>query len=120
MKRVKLPPKPSSLETAFRNAWLCFSPRPFGVTEHRFHPVRDWRFDVAWPEQKVAVELHGGTWSRGRHVRPTGIQGDCHKLNSAVIRGWRVLVYTSDDLSKRPADVVREVCELLGAKAAGN
>ena len=29
--------------------------------EHRFHPSRLWRLDLAWPEEKLAVEIDGIT-----------------------------------------------------------
>jgi len=28
--------------------------------EYRFHPRRKWRFDAAWPDAKLAVEVEGG------------------------------------------------------------
>ena len=59
--------------------------------EHRFHPVRRWRFDFAWPAAKVAVEIEGGTWNAGRHTRGSGFAQDCEKYNTAVVCGWRVL-----------------------------
>jgi hypothetical protein len=40
--------------------------------EHRFHPVRRWRFDAAFPARKVAVELDGGIFAAGRHTRGAG------------------------------------------------
>lgn len=30
------------------------------VAEHRFHPFREWRFDYAIPELKIALEVEGG------------------------------------------------------------
>mgnify|MGYP006149714629 CR=1 FL=1 len=30
------------------------------VKEHKFHPKRKWRLDLAWPEEKLAVEIEGG------------------------------------------------------------
>lgn len=68
---------------------------PAPVTEHRFHPSRKWRFDLAWPEQMVACEIDGGTYVKGRHVRPQGFRNDCEKLNEATILGWLVLRVTS-------------------------
>lgn len=62
--------------------------------EYRFHPVRKWRFDRAFPAAKVAVEVDGGVWTGGRHVRPVGYQRDLEKLNAAVSLGWRVLRVT--------------------------
>ena len=60
-------------------------------TEFRFHPVRRWRFDFAHPEKRVAVEIEGGVFIRGRHNRPSGFIADCEKYNEAVKLGWRVL-----------------------------
>lgn len=58
--------------------------------EHKFHPVRRWRFDFAWPEVGIAVEVEGGVWNRGRHVNPAGFTNDCTKYNTAASMGWYV------------------------------
>jgi len=72
--------------------------RAEGITgwerEMYFHPTRKWRFDFAWRKQMLAVEIDGGTWSGGRHVRGSGYQGDVDKFNQAVLLGWRVLHVT--------------------------
>lgn len=65
--------------------------------EYRFHPERKWRFDFAFPEHKVAVEIEGGVWSHGRHTRGSGFVKDCDKYNSAAILGWRVLRFTPSE-----------------------
>lgn len=63
---------------------------PAPVAEHRFHPTRGWRFDFAWPDARVALEVDGAIgW--GRHTRPDGWHKDTEKLNAAVAAGWRVL-----------------------------
>ena len=67
---------------------------PAPETEHRFHPERKWRFDLAWPELMLAVEIDGGLWIGGRHVQPIGYERDCEKLNEAIVMGWRVLRFT--------------------------
>ena len=69
---------------------------PGAVREHRFHPVRRWRFDYAWPERKIAFEVEGGTWFGGRHSRGKGYRSDCEKYSTAAIHGWMVLRATSD------------------------
>ena len=71
--------------------------------EYRFHPVRRWRFDFAWPEYKVAVECEGGTWSKGRHVRGLGFRQDCTKYNEAALMGWIVLRVTSHHIAQGKA-----------------
>lgn len=69
---------------------------PDPVSEYRFHPTRKWRFDFAWPDRWVAVEVEGGTWSGGRHTRGGGFQKDCEKYNNAALLGWIVLRFTKD------------------------
>jgi very-short-patch-repair endonuclease len=63
--------------------------------EYRFHPKRKWRFDFACVEKQVAIEVEGGTWNLGRHVRPLGFEADCEKYNAATTLGWKVLRVTS-------------------------
>ena len=64
--------------------------------EFRFHPVRRWRFDFAYPHLMLAIEVEGGSWINGRHSRGKGMSEDAVKYNTAVIMGWRVLRFTSD------------------------
>ncbi len=68
---------------------------PEPEAEFAFTTLRLWRFDFAWPERKIAVEIEGGTWSGGRHVRGKGFENDCTKYNSAAILGWTVLRVTT-------------------------
>lgn len=62
--------------------------------ELAFHPKRKWRFDLAWPDHKVAVEIDGGSWVGGRHTSGSGFEADCEKLSEAAALGWRVLRVT--------------------------
>ena len=59
----------------------------------------DWRFDFAWPGERVAAEVEGGIWARGRHVRGLGFRQDCTKYNAAALLGWRVLRFTASMLN---------------------
>lgn len=88
--------------------------------EWRFHPVRMWRFDFAWPDQKVALEIDGlgkqrlsnalkaGTFkpasraaaqaaALGGHRTVDGMRKDHEKQNEAAILGWRVMRVLSAD-----------------------
>jgi very-short-patch-repair endonuclease len=67
---------------------------PAPTTEHRFHPVRKWRFDVAFVEQRLAVEVEGGVFIQGRHSRGIGLEADAEKYAEAAILGWTVLRVT--------------------------
>jgi very-short-patch-repair endonuclease len=81
--------------------------------EYRFHPQRKWRFDVAWPEHKLAVELNGGVYTQGRHTRGKGYEGDLEKLNAAVLLGWRVLQYSTGMMRNDPAGMLEQIQEAL-------
>ena len=66
---------------------------PVPVAEFRFHPTRKWRFDWAFVDQKLAIEIDGGVFMEGggRHSRGAGYRADCEKLAEAAILGWRVI-----------------------------
>lgn len=68
------------------------------IQEHRFHPVRRWRLDFAWPDRKFAVECEGATWAGGRHTRGSGFAKDCEKYNTAAVDGWLILRFTKDQI----------------------
>lgn len=84
---------------------------PVPAREFKFHPTRRWRFDFAWPLWKVAVEVGGGVYNRGRHVRGSGFERDAEKRNAAVLAGWRVLHFTPRHIKSGIA--VREIENLL-------
>jgi very-short-patch-repair endonuclease len=77
----------------------------------RFHPTRLWRFDFAMPAHMVAVEVDGGTWNGGRHVRGSGYRKDTEKMNAAQALGWTVLRYTTDTV--RSGAAAREIAEIV-------
>lgn len=64
---------------------------PLGEGQYRFVPGRQYRFDRAFPNQLVAVEIQGGLWVNGAHSRGSGVERDCLKLSIAAALGWRVL-----------------------------
>jgi very-short-patch-repair endonuclease len=107
--------KASSLERAFAVTWQYAAPKsaPAPVTQHRFLTDRQFRFDFAWPQYKVAVEIEGGIYGKGGHNSINGFIKDCEKYNQAVLAGWRVLRYTERCLTKRPVQVVEEVIAAL-------
>jgi very-short-patch-repair endonuclease len=73
---------------------LEFHLKAFGikgwVREYRFLIERKWRFDFAFPEIKLAVEVDGGQWIKGGHNTGTGKQRDCDKDEAALLDGWIV------------------------------
>ena len=84
----------SPLEAKFIIAWRALaSGYPEPIREYEFHPEREWRFDFAFPDKMIAIELEGGVFSGGRHVRGQGYVNDLEKYNEAVMLGWRLLRY---------------------------
>lgn len=62
---------------------------------HVYSHERNWRWDLAWPAEMLAIEVDGATWAGGRHTRGAGYENDCEKSNEGVLRGWRVLRFTT-------------------------
>ena len=75
-----------------RQCVLMGLPRP--TPEYRFHPVRKWRFDLAFVPDRIAIEIDGGVFVQGRHSRGAGVESDCEKYAEAMLLGWRVLRVT--------------------------
>jgi very-short-patch-repair endonuclease len=97
---------------------------PDPVREYKFHPRRKWKADFAWPEARlfpsnelapIMLEVEGGTWGGGRHVRGDGYANDCEKYNAAVTLGWRVLRVTSEMVNDGRA--IRVLKAILDSKA---
>lgn len=67
---------------------------PMPVTEHWFAweaMRRRWPFDFAWPDEKLALEVDGGLFVEGAHVRGAYILKTHDKLNTAARLNWRML-----------------------------
>jgi len=132
-----------SFDTQFRRLGQDF---PLPVSDYQFAaPQRRWRFDRAWPEYKVAVELEG-TRPRGltchncgasvRAVKQDGTVGDIikvygwhqrfarfksdkEKYNEAVRRGWYVLRFIHDDVNADPFTMVEIIRDVLLSRKHG-
>jgi very-short-patch-repair endonuclease len=84
------------------------------VREHKFHPKRQFRFDFAFLEEKIAIECEGGSWVGGSHTRPERFERDCEKYNEAAILGWAVLRFTKSMIDSGMA--LRQIEQALAAK----
>jgi hypothetical protein len=80
-------------------AWCRQHGYPEPTPEHRFHPTRKWKFDLAWPSLMLALEIEGGVWVQGRHTRGKGYAADCEKYSEAAIAGWAVIRVTWGQIS---------------------
>ena len=103
----------SRLEQQFLDLWNLETTWASPEREYKFHPTRRWRFDFAWPGLWVAVEVHGGTFTGGRHSRGIGQASDFEKFNEASRMGWTVLHFVGRHLSEEPEWVIGLVQEVL-------
>lgn len=102
---------------------------PNAAKQWRFaQPVgRQWRFDWALVDVKLAIEIEGLVMRRlagqlvvmGRHATPAGIYEDMAKYNTAILLGWRVLRFGQNDIAPRRAiDMTLRVLAALAAASA--
>lgn len=83
-------------------------------SEYRFHDKRKWRFDYAFPQLQIAIEIDGGVWTNGRHTRGSGFVKDMIKFNTATELGWSILRYTPDQTKKK--DTFEQINRLIELK----
>jgi hypothetical protein len=76
---------------------------PIPHFEYRFHDTRKWRFDLAFPDQRLAVEIEGGIWQYGRHNRASTFIKDMEKYNNACMLGWHLLRFSTEMVKKGEA-----------------
>lgn len=135
----------SELERAFDTQVRSLAPDlPRGLANHRFAEDRNWQFDRAWPDYKVAVELEGGSYgqrivchncgavvrattktgSPGRELRAVGghqrvgrFTADREKYNAAELLGWTVLRFLHDDVYGNPWQMVEAIRQALENRA---
>jgi very-short-patch-repair endonuclease len=84
---------------------------PDPVEEFKFHPKRKWSIDLFWPDQKLALEIEGGTYmkSGGGHRSITGYHQDMEKYNAICVYGFSLLRFTTKQMESCEAyDVLRE------------
>jgi very-short-patch-repair endonuclease len=86
----------SAAEEALADA-LALNPLPEWdlCREYAFDASRRWKFDFAFPSQKLAVEVEGQY-----HRTYKGHLSDCEKFTAAAMAGWRVLRFTASQKRK--------------------
>lgn len=61
--------------------------------EQKFHSTRQWRIDIAFTADLLAIECDGfaARGRAGRHQRPAGVMADNEKYAELAIAGWRLI-----------------------------
>lgn len=73
------------------------------------------RFDLAYPDLRIAIELDGRHW----HDRPDAFQTDRERDRMAARHGWVVVRFTWLDLQRDPAGFIRTIVDLLASRTPG-
>jgi hypothetical protein len=84
---------------------------PDPVEEFRFDPKRRSRADLAWPDQKLALEIEGGAFMKkgGHRGSISGYLKDIEKYNNYSLLGWSLLRFTPQQIKSCEAyDVLRK------------
>lgn len=83
--------------------------------EFLFHPERPWRFDFIIRDRRfglgIAIEIEGGIWTNGAHVRGKHFESDLRKYNEAAKLGWVVIRFTPNMIIRGESKVF--LAELL-------
>jgi very-short-patch-repair endonuclease len=69
------------------------------------YPVGGYKIDVAFPQQKVAIETDGWAF----HSSQEDFQKDRERQNKLALLGWQVLRFTWLDLTEYPQRVLAEI-----------
>ena len=96
-------------EILFKTFCKAFN-MPEPIMEHRFLLSRRFRFDYAFMEYRIAVEVEGGVWIQGRHTRGIGFIKDMEKYNLATAEGWKILRFTPQQLRKEETYLLIKKC----------
>lgn len=83
---------------------------------------RLWRFDFAFPDFKLAVEINGVNVQRlggrlvvlGRHASIDGLRSEYEKTRAAIHLGWSVLPFLQTDV--KPEHAIQETMRELAAR----
>lgn len=93
---------------------------PVPIPQYRFAAKtlgRQWRADLYFPPD-LLVEIEGGRWTGGRHVRPQGFAADLEKYNAATLLGYRVLRVLPEQI-ERSTEAAALIATALGVAPDG-
>jgi hypothetical protein len=91
---------------------------PLPVPEVQFFPGRKWRFDFAWPDIKLALEIEGGIWveDNSAHRAPLKFINDMEKYNTAMLEGWRVIRVTPTEVKQNDGRAITLIEQAMRMK----
>lgn len=109
--KVSSPKRGTAKQSIAADTWTRFG-LPLPVTEVRVCKDRLWRVDFVWRTwngltcRTLAVEVHGGTWSGGRHSRGAAQASDFVKGQRCALNGWHRMEFTTRQVTSGYAAAV--------------
>lgn len=90
--------------------------------EYKFDNIRRFRFDLALPIYKIAIEFEGGVFSKGGHTRGMVYTSNCDKYNLANDYGWKVYRYTvkHTESNNWEYDIANHICDVINNNIISN
>lgn len=103
------------MEDIFKTHWDRLIGIPIKI-QYPFHPTRQYRFDFAFPEIKLAIEMQG--YGPG-HASFKEMYSDYVRHNEAVKLGWQIMYFMQPHIQKdsleKTLELVKEVyCHMSG------
>ncbi|MHB1952453.1 MAG: hypothetical protein ACYCOU_01795 [Sulfobacillus sp.] len=78
--------------------------------EYKFNADRNYRFDF-FIRPNIGIEVEGGIWNSGAHVRGSHFESDARKYNLAAKSGFIVLRYSTAMV--RSGEAIADVLSIL-------
>ena len=82
------------------------------LREYRFDSERRFKFDIAIPTHRVAIEIDGGVFIKSGHSGGKNAEAAMARGNLACMLGWMVLHYTPK-MAMNATKVVEEVIRTI-------
>jgi very-short-patch-repair endonuclease len=89
-KKKKKVPRSGAQNNAAMTMVCQIAGLPIPKHEQMLVPGRKWRVDLFWPQWGLVIEIEGGIWTGGRHVRPAGFRADIEKYNAITLQGYTI------------------------------
>jgi hypothetical protein len=114
----------SNLEQEFATIWLQYRrggwlsddiPDPEHDKGYRVDGRR-WRGDFIWRAAKVALEIEGLQYRRGkksRHQTASGYSADLEKYNALLMAGWAIYRVDGRKLRLNPLKIIQDLVQLI-------
>ena len=88
--------------------------RQIWVAEYKFNSTSKHRADYFCESLKIAIEIEGGLFCQGRHIRPKGYINDMKKYNLYSMNKILLLRFTRPEMTNiKTFDMINELINII-------